>query len=93
MSTLWLVDRPEIEDERITKIVFDVSELSDYSHIGNLLDEIVEITDDRVEKVEVNAAKLYEALTRAIELGWFKPNQSTLSTMADILRKEGYDVS
>jgi hypothetical protein len=93
MNTLWLVDKPEIEEERITKIVFDVSKLGDYSHIGNLLDEIVEITDDRVEKVEVNAPKLYEALTRAIKEGWFKPSQSTLSYMADILSKEGFHIS
>lgn len=93
MSTLWLIDKPESEEEPITKIVFDVSKLGDYSYIGNLLDEILDITDDREENVEVSAPKLYEALTSAIELGWFKPNQSTLNAMANILHKDGWHVS
>ena len=93
MSTLWLIDKPESEEEPITKIVFDISDRGDYSYISTEDSNLIMIVDENVDDITVNTARLYEALTKAITLGWFKPNQSTLSSMANILRKDGFHVS
>lgn len=36
-----------------------------------------------------NAVKLFEALLKTIELGWFKPSSSAMDMMERVLRKDG----